>query len=197
VRRLSGPFEGVGLVDWPRLDLAECGIISSMETGKSGSVLPQVPEYSRARPDRARGYLEQTAAELANYQFGLGDRPDYTEVIGRYLFSVAAVAQETEQPLTRRNVVEISRKALELVPIAQREHVNRVQADIAKRGHAIGAITWSRLQETTPSADASGQAEDLHKPDVLTADKFRYLDVLDVWTEGWLVYRRPKVGAGR
>jgi len=163
-----------------------------METSNSASGSHQIPEYWLPRAERAVGYLQQTAMEISDHLFGPIDGPDYGEVLGRYLFSVIAVAQEKEQPLTKSTFVEISRDALELVPIDQREHVSRVQADIANRGHGIWITTWSRLKETKPQIIWAGQTKDLNKSNVLTPAEYEYLDVLDALAEGWMVYRRPQ-----
>ena len=153
---------------------------------------PPSAEYWRGRLGRAQHYLEQNVSAIVNYQFGQGEGPDYGEVVSRYFFSVAAVAQETEQLVNTRSITEISRAALEQVPAAQRERASHTQDRLVRQWPAVRRITFSFLHSAKQQTSEVGDTKERNIPDAIIENQVSYLELLDAIVEGRIFYDRSK-----
>lgn len=131
--------------------------------------LQPTTEYQLDRIARATRFLWQAASDIVK-----PERPDYVEDLGRYFLSLAAVAEETGRPVDRRNVIEISKSAMELTDISLHDRASRVQADVAGRIEDIKRLAFAHLEPATRLADNTKPAS--------------YLEILDMLASGDVSY---------
>ena len=135
--------------------------------------LQPASEDQRDRIVRATRYLGQTASDIVK-----PERPDYVEDLGRYFLSLAAVAEETGRPVDRRNVIEISKSAMELTDMALHDRASRVQADVAGRTEEIKRLVFAHLEPATRLANETGPASYLEILDMLASGDVSYTPIL-------------------
>lgn len=135
----------------------------------SNSDCQPVLEQQRDRVARAELYLERAAAVIVEPGW-----PDYVKDVGCYYFSLIAVAQETGRPVDKRNIVDISRTALERTDFAHHDRAEAIQADMAERIEDIKRLAFAHIELANKRVDPN-------KPDT-------YLEILDMLAAGELVY---------